>query len=147
MATDKVAEVLRMRPGGRSSYIGVAVFIELMALVIVALAAYRWGSMDGSSILLLLLILLFLWRIVRAGVELTEAAVNVRWLIGVRRIPWSDIADIRTGGNAGGRQASLLLRDGRAVKLPAPAEWWPAKDHEFEAKMALLRDWWAKHRG
>jgi hypothetical protein len=97
--------------------------------------------------LLLLLSLLFIWRIVRAGVELSEVGVNVHRLVGAKRIPWSDVADIRTGGNAGGRQASLLLRDGRSLKLPAPAEWWPAKDDEFDAKMVLLTDWWLKQRG
>lgn len=52
----------------------------------------------------------------RAGTDATASGLRVRALLGQRRLPWSDIVEIRP--TAGGRVVAVLADD-NAITLPA----------------------------
>uniref|UniRef100_A0AAU3GRV3 PH domain-containing protein n=1 Tax=Streptomyces sp. NBC_01401 TaxID=2903854 RepID=A0AAU3GRV3_9ACTN len=70
-----------------------------------------------------------------------------RTLLRRRNMPWSDIADLRTyiqyGRNQEIHRVSVLLRDGRARRLPLPLSASSGDRPEFDAKLDSLR---ALHR-
>ncbi|WP_326555023.1 PH domain-containing protein [Micromonospora sp. NBC_01813] len=75
------------------------------------LASVRWYLLP----ILLLPLAIAIWA-VRAGTDVDSTGIQVRALIGQRRIPWSRIAEL--GADQRGR-AVARLTDGAQVGLPA----------------------------
>ena len=88
--------------------------------------------------------LLLLLRILRPGVEPVPTGIRVFWLVRTEHISWSEIERIDIHRPWIGRQVLLRLRNGKAVKLPAPGWWWPATSDGFDEEAALIRQWWAR---
>jgi hypothetical protein len=76
------------------------------------------------------------WR----GLELTADAAVVRG-DSVRRIPWSDVRDVRTRRRFGTRIV-VLQTDRREIRCPAPFSGVLAADRHFDAKAAYVQRWW-----
>jgi hypothetical protein len=148
MTKMQAAGSILMRAGGRRGFIVVTISINLMVWIAVAFGVWQrgWGGIDAPTIMVLLLSALVLLRCVRPGIELTPSGISVRQVFRVRGILWSEIRSIEVGKVLGMRQVSLLLENGETVKLPAPGDWWPATDRNFDGKLELLRTWWGKYR-
>ena len=54
--------------------------------------------------------------VVRVGVDLDDDAVTVRSVVGSRRVPWRQVAGIRTGRRA---ELWLVTTSGTEIRLPA----------------------------
>ncbi|MFV2020329.1 PH domain-containing protein [Micromonospora sp. LOL_023] len=75
------------------------------------LASVRWYLLP----ILLLPLAIAIWA-VRAGTDVDSAGIQVRALIGQRRIPWSRVAELGTDHRG---RAVARLTDGAQVALPA----------------------------
>jgi hypothetical protein len=106
MATVSSTTTVRFR---QHSAIAVAGLIATIGAV--PLASVAWYFLPVAVIPLLVAV--WAWR---SGTDADSTGLRVRALLGQRRVPWSDIAEL--GGDGRGR-AVALLRDGRQVPLPA----------------------------
>jgi hypothetical protein len=100
------AETVRFR---HSQAILVAALIAFIGTL--PLASARWFL--APVLLVPLAIGVWAWR---AGTDADQSGLRMRALVGQRHIPWSDIVEL--AADARGR-AVALLRDGRALTLPA----------------------------
>lgn len=86
----------------------IAAFVALCGAV--PLAATRWYLL----FILLIPLVVLVWGL-RAGVDVTDGVLRVRWAVGSRRIDAADIA----GFTITHRAVRAVLTDGRAVWLPS----------------------------
>jgi hypothetical protein len=89
----------------------IAVAGLIAAIGAVPLASAAWYFLPAAAIPLL--VAAWAWR---SGTDADREGLRVRALLGQRRVPWSDVAEL--SGDDRGR-AVALLRDGRQVPLPA----------------------------
>lgn len=100
------ANTIRFR---HSQAILVAAFVAFIGAL--PIAGARWYL--TPVLLVPLAIGVWAWR---AGTDANPSGLRIRALVGQRHIPWSDVVEL--AADARGR-AIALLRDGRAVTLPA----------------------------
>jgi Bacterial PH domain len=101
-STDRV----RFRYHGALIVAGIIAFIGALPL---ATAAWYLTPV----LLIPLAVTVWAWR---AGTDADPAGLRVRALLGERRVPWAEVAEL--GADPKGR-AVVLLRDGRSLPLPA----------------------------
>lgn len=99
-------DTLRFR---HSQAIWVAALIAFLGTL--PLATSRWFL--SPLLLIPLAVVVWGWR---AGTDADRAGIRVRALLGQRRIPWSEVAELVANPRG---QAVVRLRDGRAAALPA----------------------------
>jgi len=75
-----------------------------------ALATARWWLLPVLLLPLLAVIATF-----RRGTDFDADGVTVRAVFASRRVPWSDVAELRPDGV---RRVLLVREDGRAIALP-----------------------------
>ena len=76
-----------------------------------ALATARWWLLP-----VLLLPLVALVATFRRGTDVDEGGLTVRALLASRRLPWSEVSELRA---AGARRVVAVRTDGQALGLPA----------------------------
>jgi hypothetical protein len=135
---------LRIRSASRRPFLATLIFFNVCSWALVALAVLQWGYVDGPSFLLLLIGALALLRLMRTGTILTEDGITVSHPFRARSIRWSQVEDIEVRSGAWGRQARLVLRDGKVIKMQAPGDWWPVVDSDFDDNFNILLEWWAR---
>ncbi|MFI2778200.1 PH domain-containing protein [Streptomyces sp. ALB3] len=145
---DDASEVFRHPLGGRALWSLVALGAAGAGLSTVR-AVNRGTLLDVWVAGGLLLALLSLVLLHSATVEVVADAhgLRTRTLLRRRDMPWSDIADLRVHIRSGRYQdiyrVSVLLRDGRAPRLPLPLSTSSGERPEFDARLDALR---ALHR-
>jgi hypothetical protein len=111
---ETAAKTLRYR---RSSAITVAAVVAFIG----AIPMLAGGAAFGVILLVPIAIALWAWR---SGTDVTADGITVRAMLGSRRIPWSEVAELAPDGKGG---VAVRLASGAAVTLPAvPAAALPA---------------------
>lgn len=87
---------------------------ERAAAVIWLLACLALGTARWWLLPVLLLPLLAVVATLRRGTDFDADGVTVHAVFGSRRLPWSDVAELRPSG----RRAVAVSKAGRALKLP-----------------------------
>jgi hypothetical protein len=85
------------------------------------------------------------WRFQRESVECDRDGVVIRRLR-TRRIPWSQVSEVRAEKTLTGRRLFLALHDGGAVALPVPCDLRPVKERDFDEVADALRTWRSESR-
>jgi hypothetical protein len=85
-------------------------------------------------------------KIFRAETRLTSEFLLVPRTFGVRSIPWRAVRSLDVRRRAWGRSVRVVLESGKTVTLPAPGDWWPFTDVNFEDNLETLRAWSVGHR-
>lgn len=133
-----------LRSSGRRPFIALTTFLNLCVWAAVAITAQRWDRLDAPSVLLLLLTGLLLLKFVRAKTRLSKDGLTIPRTFGTRTIPWDIIERIDVHRGPWGRHVTLSPRDGKSIKIPAPGDWWPLQDSNFDQNLAIIRDLWSK---
>jgi hypothetical protein len=84
--------------------------VGLLALCTIPLAF----SAPWTPVLLLIPLAVALW-VLRVGVDVADDGLTVRSLIGLRKLPWSELAGIRVAGRG---ELWLVTTGGTEVRLP-----------------------------
>jgi hypothetical protein len=93
----------------RLSRVALVPVVFLAVCVLPFAAAAPWAAPA-----LLLPVLAAAW-VLRVGVDVDDAGITTRGLLGQRRVAWDDLAGIRVVRNA---RLRLVTRDGAEVRLP-----------------------------
>lgn len=137
----------RFPSSGRRVLIAVALLLIAPPLMLMLIEIFEGERLSWTipSIMFIGAFLL-LWLAYRQSVELDDEVIIIRGY-GSRKIPWSNVADIRVRSTmAGARQAQLLLKKGKTVDLPALRDPWPWRDSDFDNKFKQLHGWWTVRR-
>lgn len=134
-----------LKSSGRRLYVALTTLLNLCAWATVAIATQRWGRLDAPSVLLLLLAGLLLLKFVRATTRLDNDGLTIPRTFGTRTIPWDIIEKIDVHSGHWGRHVTLSPREGKSIKIPAPGDWWPLQDSNFDLNLAIIRELWSKN--
>ena len=89
--------------------------VALLPVVFFAVCVLPFAAASPWAALVLLLPLLAAAWVLRVGVDVDDAAITTRGLLGQRRVAWDDLAGIRVGRNA---RLRLVTTGGHEVRLP-----------------------------
>ncbi|MGY1697398.1 MULTISPECIES: PH domain-containing protein [unclassified Geodermatophilus] len=89
--------------------------VALLPVVFLAVCVLPFAAASPAAALVLLLPLAAAAWVLRVGVDVDDAGITTRGLLGQRRVAWDDLAGIRVGRNA---RLRLVTREGGEVPLP-----------------------------
>ena len=89
--------------------------VTLLPVVFLAVCVLPFAAASPVAALVLLLPLLAAVWVLRVGVDVDDAGITTRGLLGRRRVEWDDLAGIRVERSA---RLRLVTRGGREVPLP-----------------------------
>ncbi len=89
--------------------------VGLVPVVFLAVCTLPFAAASPVTALVLLLPLLVAVWVLRVGVDVDEAGITTRGLLGRRRVAWDDLTGIRV---VRGARLRLVTRDGGEVRLP-----------------------------
>jgi hypothetical protein len=87
----------------------------LLPVVLLALCVVPLSNASPWLLLLLVVPLVVAAWVFRVGVDVGEAGMTVRSLVGARAVPWSELAGIRVGDSG---DLWLVTTGGTEVRLP-----------------------------
>lgn len=143
---EKAVESIRIHSSGRRFYILCWSTIIACELILIVSGLIKGGAVSlPFGVILAVPSLLLLLKVARESIELTPEGIVVRRFAS-RRIPWSDVADLRVHETGLARQAQVVERSQRVRRLPVPCDPWPLREVRFEEKFEEVRRYWSVHR-
>lgn len=129
---------------------GGAVFYTVSYATVCSGGLWRIAAADSTAvraaIVAFLAVLTFaLYVLLRGRVELHPHAL-VLVDVGRTEVPWRDIVRVETTASAGARQVVITTRNRKRRRLRAPVHTPFAPDHEFDAKVATIKERWERER-
>lgn len=132
-------------PGGRRTYVTVVGLVNLLAWGSGLLLVLRRGHIDLITVIVLVVCSLFLFKLARSRVALSQSGLCIRKFAREKKISWANVREFRIKKFAGMRQLQLVLHDGKVINLPAPTEAWPTRDGRFDKDFEILMMWKTRH--